>query len=255
MPSPFPGMNPYVEREEVWHDFHERFIPYAAELLTPQVRPHYIVRLDENIYVHELPTDERELIGRPDIAITRGSHLVSATMLSAGTMAAPASVSVPMQDEERLTFIEIVDRGSNQLVTAIELLSPANKGSHRQQYESKRERYLSAGVTLVEIDLLRGGRRLPLIGLPSCAYYVLIARAEESPRAGAWPVQLRDPLPKIPIPLRAPKRDAELDLQSIVHRVYDAAGYEDYVYSTPPTPPLTNDDAQWAAQFLPKPSK
>ena len=54
MPSPFPGMNPYLEQEVIWHDFHERFLPAAATYLVPQVRPKYIVLIDENIYVHDI---------------------------------------------------------------------------------------------------------------------------------------------------------------------------------------------------------
>ena len=55
MPSPFPGMNPYLEQEVVWHDFHERFLPAAATYLVPQIRPRYIVLIDENIYLHDIP--------------------------------------------------------------------------------------------------------------------------------------------------------------------------------------------------------
>jgi hypothetical protein len=54
MPSPFPGMNPYLEQEEAWHDFHERFMPVAAEALEAQVGPNSIVKIDEQVYVHEL---------------------------------------------------------------------------------------------------------------------------------------------------------------------------------------------------------
>ena len=65
MPSPFPGMNPYLEQEDVWHDFHERFIPLAATLLGAQLRPRYIVKIDEHIYVHEMVEDSRRWLGEP----------------------------------------------------------------------------------------------------------------------------------------------------------------------------------------------
>jgi Protein of unknown function (DUF4058) len=74
MPSPFPGMNPYLEREAAWHDFHERFIPAAAEEIGRQVRPAYIVRIDENVYVHELPEGDRRLLGRPDMYVVEGTR-------------------------------------------------------------------------------------------------------------------------------------------------------------------------------------
>jgi hypothetical protein len=245
-------MNPYLEREGVWHDFHERFIPRAAEALTPQVRPGYIVQLDENIYVHELPADERRLIGRPDIGLARDPFNPSSTAAGAAAIAAPAYGKIPAiaVDTDRLSFIEIRDRDSRQLVTVIELLSPANKGSDRQQYLRKRNEYLMAGVALVEIDLLRGGNRLPIEGLGACDYYLLVARPEESPRVGLWPLTLRSPLATLPVPLRPPTPDARLELQTILHQVYDAAGYEDYIYREPPSPTLGGEDQRWTDSFL-----
>ena len=75
MPSPFPGMNPYLEQDTVWLDFHERFCAVVAELLTSQVRPYYIVKIDEQVYIHELPAESRNLLGRGDVAVIRPSLL------------------------------------------------------------------------------------------------------------------------------------------------------------------------------------
>ena len=69
MPSPFPGMNPYLEQEDVWHDFHERFIPLLATILGGQLRPRYIVKIDEHIYVHEMTMESRKLVGRADVSL------------------------------------------------------------------------------------------------------------------------------------------------------------------------------------------
>ncbi|HZL36025.1 MAG TPA: DUF4058 family protein [Tepidisphaeraceae bacterium] len=150
MPSPFPGMDPYLEREEVWHDFHERFIPYAAAMLTPQVRPQYIVKLDEHVYIHELPADDRRLIGRSDVSLSRDPRRVP-TAGAAIVTAAPAHARVPTLaiDEERLSYIEIRDRDDLQVVTVIELLSPSNKHSGRREYLMKRRAYLESGIRLV----------------------------------------------------------------------------------------------------------
>lgn len=73
MPSPFPGMNPYLEQEDVWPDFHERFIPWVATLLGGQLRPRYIVKIDEHIYVHELTAESRRWVGRADVSLGVGS--------------------------------------------------------------------------------------------------------------------------------------------------------------------------------------
>jgi hypothetical protein len=52
-------MNPFLEQDDAWHDFHERFLPLVADLLVAQVRPNYIVKIDEHVYVHEVPPEPR----------------------------------------------------------------------------------------------------------------------------------------------------------------------------------------------------
>ncbi len=251
MPSPFPGMNPYLEQDDAWHDFHERFMPHAAEALAAQVDPNYIVKIDEHIYIHELPGDPRQFLGRADLAVARPGAGPGAPA-AAAVLEPPARVELPAVDVERVSFIEIRDRHSRQLITVVELLSPANKqaGPDRDQYLAKRRQILAGPAHFVEIDLLRGGPRLPLIGLPECAYYVLVSRAEERPRAGAWPIPLRDRLPTVPVPLRAPDADARLDLQALVNRIYDAARYANYIYQGVPQPRLSPEDALWAQQVI-----
>jgi hypothetical protein len=253
MPSPFPGMNPFLEQETVWPDFHERFCPLVAELLTAQVRPHYIVKIDEHIYIHEMPEASRQFLGRADVGLMHSRKQTGSTA-STAVLEAPAQVRLPAVDLERLSFVEIRDRLSRQLITVIELLSPSNKfpGPDREQYIAKRAQILASSVHFVEIDLLRGGPRLPLEDLAPCSYYALVSRVEDRPKAGSWPIALKDPLPKIPIPLQTPHPDAQLDLQQVLHRLYDAAGYEDYIYQDQPQPPLGPEDTAWASQFVPK---
>ncbi|HSU66127.1 MAG TPA: DUF4058 family protein [Tepidisphaeraceae bacterium] len=253
MPSPFPGMNPYLEQEDIWHDFHERFIPAVAEMLLPQVRPKYIVRLDQQAYVHELPAEERRLIGRPDVYLARGSAGTEA-VASSTSAKSPILGSVPLAvDVEKESYVEIRDRQNREIITVIELISPSNKrvGVDRSAYLAKRQDFLGSTAHFVEIDLLRGGPRLPVDGLPPTDYYALISRRPARPQVELYPVRLRDRLPPIPIPLREPDPDAVLDLQGVLDRVYDAAGYEDYMYSRPPEPALSEPDAVWAKQFLP----
>jgi hypothetical protein len=245
-------MNPYLERESVWHDFHENFLPVAREILSAQVLPRYFVKIDEHMYVHELGQEERRLAGRGDLWVAplapdRGSGG------SPALLEAPGEVEVPQIDVEGQSFLEIRDRESRQLITVIELLSPSNKysGPDREQYLAKTRQLLQSNVHFVEIDLLRGGPRMPWLGLPACDYCVVVSRAERRPRAGAWPLRLRDRLPVIPVPLRQGEADARLDLQEVLNRVYDAAGYQYYVYDDQPVPALTPEDAAWARQFAP----
>jgi hypothetical protein len=244
-------MNPYLEQELVWHDFHDRFCPRLAELLTAQVRPHYVVKIDEQIYVHELPEGSRQFFGRADVGVVRPPSAANGPQGTA-VVEAPAQVKLPPVDVERMPFLEIRDRATWRLVTVIELLSPTNKyaGPDRQQYLAKRRQILSSAVHFVELDLLRGGPRMPLEGLPDCAYYALVSRFENRPVADLWPLHLPDPLPIIPIPLNEPHPAARVDLQAFLNQLYDAAGYGDYIYSAEPRPHLTTEEAAWAQQCL-----
>lgn len=229
MPSPFPGMNPYLEQDDAWRDFHEKFLPAVAERLVPLVRPNYIDKLDEHVYVHERLPD------RPRLAD-----------VSVGL--APSKE----RDVERLNFLEVRDRRDRELVTVVKLLSPSNKrgGPDRGQYLAKRRALLASAAHLVEIDLLRGGRPMPLNDRPDCDYSLVVSRAERRPLAGIWPIGLRDRLPVVPVPLRPADGDAPLDLQDVLHQIYDASGYEDYVYEGAPEPALRPADAEWARAIL-----
>jgi hypothetical protein len=199
-------MNPFLEQDGVWLDFHKGFCALAAELLTKQVRPKYIVRIERHRFVHE-----------------------------------------------RQSCVGIRERSSGQLITVLELLVQANKSPSPSHYQYLVERHQICKRTkcLVEIDLLRGGRRPIQNNLPACDYYASVSRVETHPRIEFWPIHLRDRLPTIPIPLRSADPYARLDLQAVVDRIYDAAGYEDYIYDGQTQPRLAADDEAWARQFLP----
>jgi Protein of unknown function (DUF4058) len=251
MPSPFPGMNPYLEQESVWHSFHEQFPAYCQEFLTAQIRPKYFIKLDINIYIHELPDGGKFLAGRPDFNI--GPRSTSYQVGLGSALAAPDIGRFgPTVDIVNEAFVEIRDLETRKVVTVIELLSPTNKasGADRETYLAKRLRYARSDVHLVEIDLLRGWQRMPVEGLPACDYCVLVSQAQDRPNVGLWPILLRDPLPTIPIPLLPQDAPAQLDLQTLLHRLYDAGGYEDYIYLGFPQPPLSSEDQTWADQLI-----
>jgi Protein of unknown function (DUF4058) len=254
MPSPFPGMNPFLEQDAFWQDFHLEFLPAIRERLVAQVRPKYIVMLDEHLYVQEVPPEPRRLVGRADVSLTAQSRSRSKGLAGLGTLDAPAQVQIRAQDIRRVPFLEIRDRLGRELITVLELLSPANKraGADREQYVGKREKLLQSAAAFVEIDLLRGGRLMPLENRPRCDYSVLVSRAEERPWAGFWPIRLRQRLPVIPIPLLPTDHEARIDLQEILHHVYDAAGYEDFIYAGRPETRLTTKDAAWARTIVPR---
>jgi hypothetical protein len=251
-------MNPYLEQDDVWNDFHERFMPYVADLIGAQLAAHYIVKIDEHVFIHEPSCEQRVFLGRGDVFVA--SRQPSAQEGTAGVSAltaAPAEVQLPAVDVEGVSYLEIRDRRDRRLVTVIELLSPSNKysGPDREQYLGKRGRLLRRSVHLVEVDLLRGGPRMPFASaLPECDYYAMVSRMEKRPRADFWPIRLRDPLPVIPVPLREPDADARLDLAAVLHHVYDAARYVNYIYEGTPQPALSAEETAWASQFVPGPS-
>jgi hypothetical protein len=252
MPSSFPGMNPYLEQPGVWHDFHQRFIPRIAESLAAQIRPDYIATIDDHIYIHEMSGEERAFLGRPDVSVLHsGSSTATAPISHA--VAAPAFGHItPEVDALHESYLEIRDRETREVITVIELLSPTNKapGSDRGQYLGKRKAILASNTHLVEIDLLRGGERMPVGDLPTSDYVVMVSRSNERPRVELWPIMLRDPLPLIPVPLRLGDRDATVDLGQLLHDQFDAAGYEDYVYHSSPHPPLSAPDVAWAEGLI-----
>jgi hypothetical protein len=252
MPSPFPGMNPYLERAAIWHDFHETFMPFARAQLTRQLAPKYVARIDEQVYIHDTGESTHKLLGRADVAVAptgRRGDPVGATAV----LEAPAAVRLPDVDSEGLAFIEIRDRETRELITVIELLSPSNKrpGDDREQYLLKRRQLMACHVNIVEIDLLRGGPRMPMDGLEPCDYCVLVSRQYRHPVGDIWPFRLREPLSPVAIPLRLDDHDARLDLKQAIDGAYDTGAYQLDIYDTSPEPPLSPEDAAWAAQFVP----
>jgi hypothetical protein len=249
-------MNPYLERAEVWNDFHTRFIPAAATAIGQLVAPRYFTKIEQHLYVHEPWSEDRTLIGRPEISVHPRTAAPTIAPVPATTIAPSAVGMLEEIDVERIRYIEIRDRFSREVITVFELLSPSNKyaGTDRSQYVAKVKRILESQTNFIELDLLRGGPRMSWAGLPRCDYYALVSRVgtrfRDPPVAQVWPIGLRDPLPTIPIPLREGELEPLLDLQAIMHEVYDAAGYSMYIYDGPPEPQLSPTDAEWAEQLL-----
>jgi hypothetical protein len=255
MPSPFPGMNPYLEQDDTWQDFHQSFLTHAQEALNGQVGPNYLVKIEVRFLLNELSAEERRLFCRADVVVT-ASPGTGSSATAVAALAAPVQLQLPAVEVERHASLEIRDRRNRRVITVLELLSPSNKmpGSDREDYLAKRRQVLAGHTHLVEIDLRRGGIRPNLPELPSCDYYVLISRYEQRPRLGFWPIHLRERLPLVPIPLAAPDPDVLLDLQALLHHTYDAAGYGKYIYFETPEPPLAAEDEAWARRLMPSPS-
>jgi hypothetical protein len=262
MPSPFPGMNPFLEHPDVWSTFHTGMLAAMAERLSAQVRPDYLVHMEAHLWIHERVDDyedrgsSRRLIGGSDVSVSRIGAATSGDFVGSEAETAvltPATrILIPLVDIERQRYLEILDRRSRELVAVVELLSPVNKksGPDRAQYLTKRSEILASPAHLVEIDLLRCGRAMPDQERPSSTYGVMVSRVEERPAADFWPIGLRQPLPTIPVPLRPANSHASLELQKLLHEVYDRGTYAQEIYELEAEPPLDPADLDWAEQVL-----
>jgi hypothetical protein len=240
-------MNPWLEQEGLWQDFHTKFLVAISERLVTQVGAGYFVLLEYHIYVHE--PEQRPQRMRAGLLVTRPQ--LGGPGPAAGVLEAPVEVKHLEQEVERVPYLEVRHAARGDLVTVLEMLSPSNKqGEGRRQYVARREQLLGSEAHLVEIDLLRGGAPMPDTPRPHCDYSVLVSRWENRPRAGFWPISLRDRLPEIPIPLRRPDGDAVVDLQQSLHHVYDASGYANFLYRGNPSPPIGGEDEEWARKLV-----
>lgn len=251
MPSPFPGMDPYLEQPDVWEDFHSRYIVHVGDQLAARVGSNYAVKVEECLSLHELSAAERRFIGRADLGINRRGEKRSGVAVME-TSPATMQLELPAVEIVRERFLEIVDRRERRVVTVIEMLSPTNKrtGSDRDDYLAKRRNVLATGTHLVELDLLRGGSRPEPPQLPSCDYAVIVSRYEQRPKVDIWTIGLRERLPLIPIPLSLPDPDIALDIKAVLDHTYDLANYRNYLYENPPTPPLVPNDSAWAQALI-----
>jgi hypothetical protein len=246
-------MNPYLERPEIWEMFHSNFVNGGQTALAAKVRPRYTVRIEHRDTIHEPPAEERgRAFARADVLVSR-TEPRQGGVATAGVETAPYTGTVPTGiDITNVPYLEIRDRSGRRVVTMIELLSPSNKqpGPDREQFLGKRFEVLRSRANYVELDLLRGGPRLPVEGLPPCDYYAMVSRPERRPKVGLWPWALRDPMPEIAIPLDPDDADVRLDLKAILDEIYDSRFYGDILYDEEPVPGLAPRDAAWAETIV-----
>lgn len=252
MPSPFPGMDPYLEGSR-WVGVHSQLCAEIARQLAPRLRPKYVALTNER-FILDTPEDvavaPRSVY--PDTGVTQASGAVL-PQTPARASEAPLHLATVMPERVPQVSVEIHDTTQRRLITAIEVLSPVNKrGQGRAEYLRKRRGIMLSDAHLIEIDLLRQGRRVPMRqALPSVPYFVLVGRAENRPILDVWPIVLDQPLPIIPIPLLPGDADTFLDLQQALTTVYDLVGYDLIVdYQRPPEVSLPPEIAAWAEARL-----
>lgn len=254
MSSPFPGMDPYLEHPELWPEVHNRLIVAIADAIAPPIRPKYRVAIEKRTYWSD--TDDNVLVGIPDVAVTSKRSKTSQipATVAVASRREPITAIVPMPEEVREGYLEIREVATGKVVTVLEVLSPKNKrsGKGRSAYESKRQEVLGSVTHLVEIDLLRGGKSMPILGeVPATNYRILVSRGNRRPIAQLYAFSVREEIPSFPLPLNSGDAEPEVELQALLAGVYERAGFDLAVdYSGAPVPPLKGEDAVWALALL-----
>ncbi len=213
----------------------------------------YSVWTDTYIWLHEPDAETRR--GKPDVLV--GGRCRAQAKRAAGVLTAPASTMLPAIKRESAKYLKIRDVQADRVVTVVELISPSSKepGDDRDMFLVKRYDYLKNRTNVVEIDLHRGGLRLPL-GKPQPPkgdYYVFVSRAIDYPKIAIWPLSVRERLPELSIPLNPEDGVIALPLQPCLDVAYDQGPYGNEVdYSKPPKTPLSIADSSWASKLLTK---
>lgn len=256
MPSPFPGMDPFLENGELWSEVHSRLIVAIADAIAPELLPNYYVAIEKRTYL-STPEDSL-LIGIPDVSVL-GSTVASepgaqseAKQVSTATLARPDEpqmVTIPMAEEVQERYLEIREAQTGQVVTAIELLSPTNKraGEGREKYLRKRQQVLASQTHLVEIDLIRAGVQIPIEGVQQRTdYRIVVSRSEQRPKALLYGFNVRDAFPVFALPLREGAEEPLLELKPLLDGVYERAGFGVRVdYGTVLKPALSAENQVW----------
>lgn len=266
MPSPFPGMNPYLEEPALWAGIHHWLITEIARSLNPLVNPNYFVAIEERVY--ETIDDSPVLIGVPDNSIAHSARVSSESPVAvlepqvaiqadrqslSQSASQPLSVTVPLRTTVREGYLEIRRFGSEAVVTVIEVLSPKNKRSRegRAQYENKRAQILGSRTHLVEIDLLRQGEPMPLVGSVERSHYrILVSRSDRRPQADLYIFNLSDPIPQLPIPLEGDDPTPILDLKHMLETIYDQGSYTLRLNYQQLPNLLTWEEKEWVRQII-----
>lgn len=257
MPSPFPGMDPWLETEAGWGGFHQAYIVAVQAELNRLLPDGFRARIDEYVWIQD-EAEERRHRFKPDAFIPEPSAPATA-VLTAGRPTTAPNYRGHLAARRRKTRHVAVTGPGRRVLTVIEVLSPSNKqaGEDRAAYLRKRREYL-ATANLIEIDLLRAGERMPTGNPlpPPCDYLMFLCRLDKFPETELWTLFAREPLPILPVPIGEEYPSCPLDLRACLDRVYDESrAAVDIDYNQPPEFPLRPLDAEWAEELLRKHAK
>jgi len=248
MPTPFPGMDPYLERSGLWNQVHHDLISDIRRYLLPLLRPDYIITIEQRTYLSLTPPDKKPLY--------ISAHESSLPSPNATIITLPYIIKLPHPIPITTSWLEIREIETQDVMTVIEVLSPVNKvhPKGRHEYLTKRLKILSSWTNLVEIDLLRAGKPLPMqLPHPKSSHYrIITSRYHQRPHALAYLFNLTEIIPDISIPLLPDEPEPLLPLNQILHTMYDESGYDlqiDY-HQPPPPPQFDNDTATWLQNII-----
>lgn len=246
-------MNPFFEQH--WGDAHASLITYMGDVLQERLPADLIARTEEEAVT--IGAGGLATTYRPDIQVRQPWTLKEPAVTA---MATPPPATEPIRvflDEEVERWIEIRDL-TGRLITVLELLSPSNKleSAERDRYRRKRRTFLSGGVNLVEIDLVRRGGWVFRDGIQDilrragACYAVCVVRAARTGEHEVYPIHLRQQLPSVRVPLRPTDADVTLDLQPLIDQCHERRRCHLLNYRLDLNPPLAPDDAAWVHQLL-----
>jgi hypothetical protein len=258
-------MDPFIETKSFFHELHTQMLSSAQGLLQTQLKPKYAARLERHLSEGSvwdadpgsISLDRKE----PDLTVT--TDVPSVGPESTAVLAVPSAQATEEMDPDELQLrrqrriVIYVRERPRSAVAAIELLSPSNKlaGSVGQaRYLEKRSSALRGGLHWIEIDLLRGGQRMPMpVAVPEAADYLAYV-AQATPTGWkhllyTWGI--REALPLLGVPLLGTDR-ATLDLGACFREAYERTAADDEAdyAANPPPPPLRPDDAAWLDTLL-----
>jgi hypothetical protein len=250
MPSPFPGMNPYLENPDFWAGLHHRLMTAIANTIEANLNPDYRVEIEKRVYT--ITPEDAVLIGIPDVSVLSQTQASATSTLTATDTS--ITVLLPTPEEVREAYLEIRDMKVGKVITVIEVLSPTNKraGIGRNIYEEKRNAVLESATHLVEIDLLRRGKPMTMTGrVPTSDYRILVSRAPQRPRAQLYAFNLQQPIPSFNLPLQPSDPELPIDLQQILQTLYQQARYDMAIdYQQDPVPPVDAEQQAWMDALL-----
>ena len=255
MPSPFPGIDPWLEDPEVFPDLHDSLTQRMKDAINAGLPPGYVATTRNRVWV------DPELRREPDVALYGRKHPPE---VGGGTATLPGMVVIGRRRESdpvEEPYLEILSNKGKRLVTAVEVISLSNKKAGREgrkAYRDKQDEYILDGVNLVEIDLLRRGPHVSAVPLSRLRhrlgafdYHVSVILAGDRPTEHAAGLRLPDRLPAIGIPLDVGVPPVVIDLQPLMDDAYDRAKWTElFSYTEPPDPPLTPEQQAWADAIL-----